>query len=161
MKLQNMTQNIHFGGASGGATSPVTPSATFPGFPGSQQHQNELVMLDREYRHTLDDLKWAEGRIRELESQLSTHLIGSMGPMDVPDDPVCGLYSLKANNDKRRKGSPDELELQKMLKESEQLLTESTSNLLEPIEERRRAEFREKAERINENIESVSGRMVL
>lgn len=47
----------------GGGTSPLTP----PIVPAMVNFGQEMVSLEKELQATLNDLKWAEKRIRQLE----------------------------------------------------------------------------------------------
>uniref|UniRef100_A0A915DLA8 Dynactin subunit 1 n=1 Tax=Ditylenchus dipsaci TaxID=166011 RepID=A0A915DLA8_9BILA len=143
----NMTQNI-LGNAAGG-TSPLTP----PIVPTMVNFGQEMVSMERELTTTLNDLKWAEQRIRLLEHKNSTHIMSSLEPINPPDS-VCGIYSLKHRSLK----SEDEAELDKMLKETESLMTESNLYLIEPLEHKQKEAFRNKVVYINDRIESLKFR---
>lgn len=90
--------------------------------------------MEKEYRETMESLKWAQHRIRQLEvfcavykwvrkkifqAEASKRLLAEMKPLDVPDI-ISGPLTLKL-----RERNSDDFELEQMVKESEQLLAVS------------------------------------
>ncbi|KAI1723131.1 dynein associated protein [Ditylenchus destructor] len=144
----NMSQNILALGSGGGA-SPITP----PIVPAMVNFGQEMVLLEKDLHATLNDLKWAEQRIRVLEAdniKLTIERLNVVNPPDV----VCGVYSLKKNPIKNE----EELELEKMLKETDALLTESTSYLIEPFDPKEQETYRKRVAYINDRVESLNFR---
>ncbi|KAI1723577.1 dynein associated protein domain-containing protein [Ditylenchus destructor] len=144
----NMSQNILALGSGGGA-SPITP----PIVPAMVNFGQEMVLLEKELQATLNDLKWAEQRIRVLEADNTKLTIERLNVVN-PPDVVCGVYSLK----KKPIKNEDELELEKMLKETDALLTESNSYLIEPFDPKEQENYRKRVAYINDRVESLNFR---
>uniref|UniRef100_A0A914E1V4 Dynactin subunit 1 n=1 Tax=Acrobeloides nanus TaxID=290746 RepID=A0A914E1V4_9BILA len=133
----------------GPGSIPGTPTSTpFNAFPDL----NMSMLMEKEYRETMESLKWAQHRIRQLEAEASKRLLAEMKPLDVPDI-ISGPLTLKL-----RERNSDDFELEQMVKESEQLLAESNKYLIEPVDPKQKLFFRNNVVNFNQRVENLKFR---